>query len=140
MMSFRHITSSLTGHCFGRLVGCTRTMTNMSTTSTFGLDTDYRDGLISGQGIDTYRVSGAWIRGNSLWVVPCRCLLSKKARPVMNLINDLLTSILTFSSQVSVGASAGFSPQLYATICTTCKGFRVTVKLLINGECSSSVM
>lgn len=99
MMSYRHITSSLTGQCFGKLVGCT---------------------ILGPIGMAHF----------------CRCLLSKKARPVMNLIYDLFASILTFSSQVSVGASAGFSPQHYVAICTTCKGFRVTVKLLINGECN----
>lgn len=52
----------------------------------------------------------------------------------MNLIYDLLTSILTFSSQVSIGVGGGFTPQHYAGICATCKGFRTTVRLLINGE------
>ncbi len=73
-------------------------------------------------------------------ILACRCLLSKKAKPVMNLIYDLLSSIITFSSQVNAGSCAGFTKHGYAAICLACKGFRDTVRLLISGESRTSLV
>ena len=63
-----------------------------------------------------------------------RCLLSKKARPVMNLIYELLSSILTFSSHTQASAVTTFPEHNYTAMCSAYKGFRDTVRLLISGQ------
>lgn len=60
-----------------------------------------------------------------------RCLLSKKAKPVMNIIQEVLSSILCFSFQSSLIRS---SPQRsYRSMAETHKKFSEATAILIKG-------
>lgn len=61
-----------------------------------------------------------------------RCLLSKKARPVMNIIHGIFSSVLKFGEQLTLST---FPPQRrYQAMCNThIRDFRKAATLLITG-------
>lgn len=63
----------------------------------------------------------------------CRCLLSKKAAPVMKLIQNIFSSILKFSSELT--GERVCVERSYATMTETHNRFREVSGLLIKGEC-----
>lgn len=82
-----------------------------------------------------FRYPAAVVANDCINKIIYRCLLSKKARPVMNLIYDLLASILTFSSHTQASVTAQDSGQHhYMAMCHTYRAFRDTVRLLISGK------
>ncbi len=63
-----------------------------------------------------------------------RCLLSKKAAPVMKLIQSIFSSILKFSSYMR--KEGGSIERSYAAMADTHTKFREVSSLLIKGEIS----
>lgn len=67
----------------------------------------------------------------NFYVVLFRCLLSKKAKPVMNIVQEVLSCVLWFSTQSALVSSTNST---YRSMCDTHRNFSNAARLLIKGE------
>ena len=63
-----------------------------------------------------------------------RCLLSKKAKPVMNIVQEVLSCVLRFSSQSALVSSTTSANNTYKAMCDIHRKFSNAARLLIKGK------